>query len=872
MSGRFSAALCIMLAGASGMCARADNLAPNASFEEGVEVPKGWDRGRGGKWQMGGAHAGQRCVSLESSEPATAWESEKIPLEPGESYRLDGWLSCTEGTARLGFDLLDEAGRVLASAACPAVRPGPPWQLAAVEKDAPVQARLARIWFRGRGRARLDDVVLAPMVSNLLMNPGFDTDARGRVGFWREDEQAYMAGTRAGSHKGQADPERGGSALVIEAPEGWWAVSSLAYPLPLGRTAFRLSGWAKAEKGEARCLVVWLDDWKKTVRSDVVFTVAGNSAWAHFEGQELRRPPEATFVRVVAVAAGGTAWFDDFAFVASSPASNRIKTVRVHVNQVGYELALPKTLVVATNFFPMDSTQGRLDIVTATGASILSVPLWCSGRIHDGEPDDWGEYFWRADFSEVRHPGRYYARATFGEATGKSPAFLVGRSLLFKETAQICVDFFFHQRCGFAVPGWYAACHLDDARLPDGTHIDATGGWHSAGDYNKPVWEFGDGGAVYALAKAWGEHREYFSRFDRDGDGLPDAIDEARWGADFLTKIQKDTGALWPSVNQGPGRTWMKWAPPDKHTDNVIGTEDDPVIPEGEGNSPLAIGGWARLSQIMRERGIQNDYLSRAERLWNHATAQGAGVGSPLLVWSALEMHSVTSEEKYRAFARESVRRILDEQVQTGRLRGAFGSYGEYQAIALGLFAMAYPDDELVPRIRAALDMFRRFCETTADNPFGLSKQRVGEPEYFFEPTSTLGHNWELLARAWAATLIYRLNDDQRALRFALDQIDWVLGKNPYGLCMMEGKGTVNPPRYHHRYATIPGRERGAVPGAIPNGFVRSVYALDQPGFDMSREKIPSYRTSEPWLVHNVLYMLAISSLPEEDPTAPRKE
>ena len=865
MNSRAVAVLFVLIMVISPGFAAAANLIANASFEQGEREPEGWVQAPAGKWLEAGARTGRHCLGLKSEQSALAWTSETIPLEAGQSYRLDGWLRCSKGSARPGFDLLDEAGRVLASAAGPPVTPGHEWRFVAVEKDLPPRATAARVWLRGNGEARLDDVVLAPMISNLFMNPGFDPDAKGRVAFWVEEEQPLAEGTRAGSHKSQPDSERGGSVLLIDAPEGWWAVSSLAYTLPAGIRALQFSGWARVEKGQARILAVWLDDWKKPLRTDTIATITGESAWARYESAELEPPAGAASAKVTALVEKGKASFDDFVWSPAAPASRRSEIVRVHVNQVGYDLTGPKSLVVATNFFPSDSAQGRLDIVTASGASIVSVPLWCGGRIHDGKPDDWGGYFWRADFSGLSRAGTYRAIATFGKARGESPRFQIAPDLLFRETAQLGVDFFFVQRCGFAVPGWYAACHLDDARLPDGTHIDATGGWHSAGDYNKPVWEYGDGGGVYALVKAWQEHPDYFSAYDRNKDGLPDVIDEAKWGADFLPKIQKESGGLWASVNQGPGRTWMKWAPPDKHTDNIIGTEDDPVILEGNGNSPLAIGGWARLSQIMRERGIQNDYLSHAERLWNYMTAQGAGLGYSLLVWSALEMHSVTGQERYRQFARDSVEKMLAGQVEMGRLRGAFGAYGEYDAVAVGLFALAYPNDELVPRIKTALEKFRRFCETTDDNPFGLSKQHVGDPEYFFEPTSTLGHNWELLARAWAGSLTYRLNGDERALRFAVDQIDWVLGKNPYGLCMMEGKGTFNPPKYHHRYATIPGHERGAVPGAIPNGFVRTPYGLDQPGFDMSRDKIPSYRTSEPWLVHNVLHLLAISSLPERE-------
>ena len=71
---------------------------------------------------------------------------------------------------------------------------------------------------------------------------------------------------------------------------------------------------------------------------------------------------------------------------------------------------------------------------------------------------------------------------------------MIERGAILKQTAADAVDFFFVQRCGFDVPGWHKACHLDDAKLPDGTHLDVTGGWHSAGDYNKPMWQFGDSG------------------------------------------------------------------------------------------------------------------------------------------------------------------------------------------------------------------------------------------------------------------------------------------------------------------------------------------------------------------------------------------
>ncbi len=83
-------------------------------------------------------------------------------------------------------------------------------------------------------------------------------------------------------------------------------------------------------------------------------------------------------------------------------------------------------------------------------------------------------------------PGEFTIRAEVGDIKAESVPFEVRDDAIFASTADLCVDFFFVQRCGFAVPGWHAACHMDDAKLPDGSHRDLTGGWHSAGAICRP--------------------------------------------------------------------------------------------------------------------------------------------------------------------------------------------------------------------------------------------------------------------------------------------------------------------------------------------------------------------------------------------------
>ena len=831
----------------------------NGSFETGTSSPEGWQLHPGGSWVTDMAHGGAHSLRGDAKRQARIGESESVVVEPGADYRVDGWISCSSGVARLGVDFLDERDRVISHGSAPEVRAAAGWRYVALEANA-AKATRARVWFRVNGRAELDDVALVPAANSFMGNKGLEPDDRGRIGFWGEEkDDTLLPGRRAGEFRPDSDVKHGGKSSVRLSPSAdWFAFSSINYGLAPWTDRYEFSAWARCEgPATARILACWTDAQQKVVHVDAGDPIKGED-WRRIS-LSLTAPTNAASVRLVVAASGGRVWFDDGNLLRLRPRQWR---VRVFVNQVGYDENGPKSAVVASNLFPPERSELEFELLTPAGKKVRSQKVPCSGRIYGGAEDDWGWYFWRTDFSSWRAVGQFRARAQLEKVQGESVPFLIESGAVLKETAQSAVDFFFIQRCGFEVPGWHKVCHLDDAKLPDGQHIDAMGGWHSAGDYNKLMYEHGDGGVAFALLKALSAAPECFDRYDRNGDGLPDALDEALWGAQFVAKMQvPETGALRNHVSQGPGRQWSKWSAPEVHTDNVVGTADDPVIQEGEGNSPLVIGAWARLSALREKGGRTNNYLAAALRLWNHATNGGTNAGSPYLLLSALDLHAVTGDQAYLDYARRSVNALLAQQTTTGRLQGAFGNYGEGVAASLASFALAYKNDPLIPGIAQALNGYIAFCARQADNPFGLSQQTVGQATQFFP--SDLGHNFQILQRAWAAALAYRVTREPKALVFATDQMDWVLGKNPLDLCMFEGKGAFNPPRYHHRYNQIPGHERGAVPGTVPNGCVRDLGMADRPGFDLSRggNRSPSHRTSEPWLVHNLFYLLAASQL-----------
>ncbi len=816
---------------------------------------------------------------------------ESPAIGPATAYLLEGWIRPSNREARLEAELSFPGGRPGSSLTTPPVRAGGGWIYTAAETGhpAPLEPGSARVFLAG-GAVEAREVRIIPLSPRIVANGGFESplDGKGRVPLWSDEKDGSLfPGKREGGHGlDTSAPPEGKASLAVSPAGDWHAVRSVDYPVPLWSDRFEISVLARSSPGiRPRIIAAWSDDGAARVLRadpDSAPSPADSPEWRRVSTGPLEPPAGARLLRAVLAAekrsgegrAGAAAWFDDLRINTLPP---RARAAVVAVNQIGYDVRGPKSAVVMTNFFPAGTVGGDFEVVDAQGSSAVKIPLNCSGRVRGEKGADWGWYFWRADFSDLAAEGRYRARASVGGVEGVSPPFAVERDLLFRETAPPVVDFFFVQRCGFAVPGWHAACHLDDARLTDGAHADLAGGWHSAGDYNKITWEYGDSGAVYALARAAEAAPEFLARFDRDRDGVSDVLDEARWGAKYLSKLQTATGAFLKDVQQGPDRqSWMRWVPPEKQTDNVPGTPDDPVVLAGEGNAPLAAGGWARLSRLLGGHGLADDFAGRARRSWEWRRAGAPGRADPLLLLSTLELWRVTQDAAMRAFALESARQLLAGEAGKAaepsgeggpapppRLRGGYGDSGDIPAAALALFALEFPDEPFSGRIREALSAHLGRMAEEAAGPFGISRQRAGEEGWFFEPTSAYGQNFLFACRAWSALSIYRLLGDRRALAYAADHLDFILGKNPYGLCMFEGRGTFNPPRYHHRYDSIPGRERGAVPGAIPNGFVRDVGGHDRPGFDLSAggRSHPSYRTSEPWLVHDVFFLLAVTEL-----------
>lgn len=92
----------------------------------------------------------------------------------------------------------------------------------------------------------------------------------------------------------------------------------------------------------------------------------------------------------------------------------------------------------------------------------------------------WGT-FWRGDFSNFERFGAYQIETD----VQASVPFMIWENV-YDRLYLGYLRFLRAQRCGAESFGVHPACHCDDGRLDDtDSFIDATGGWHDAGDFRK---------------------------------------------------------------------------------------------------------------------------------------------------------------------------------------------------------------------------------------------------------------------------------------------------------------------------------------------------------------------------------------------------
>ncbi|HEX2474810.1 MAG TPA: glycoside hydrolase family 9 protein [Lacipirellulaceae bacterium] len=482
----------------------------------------------------------------------------------------------------------------------------------------------------------------------------------------------------------------------------------------------------------------------------------------------------------------------------------------IRVNQVGYRPGDVKIAIalgreqLAEMFELVDAATGKVAF-TAKARRLT---------------EKWGQFPHHAelDFSAFANEGQYKIRLDGAQ----SPAFRI-HSAAYAELPDQLLEFMRHQRCGYN-PWVGEVCHSFDGRaaygqLPDGSYVDARGGWHDAGDQLKYLITASNATAqmllTYQLGTQTADARgrpavQFNDRVNELGqprpNGIPDLLDEARWGLDWMLRLHPAPEQLYHQVADDRDHAGFR-LPHEETVDYGWGRGSYRVVygadgkPQGLREFKSKSDGVANLAgryaaamaiayQICKDdphlAGYALQLLQAGKEVYalgkaDEGVQQGNSYGAPYryeestwaddMEWGAAELFRATGDEHYLADAL----RYAELAATDGWMgREKIGHYQFYPFVNVGHFRLYdLVDDSLKQKLAGYYrEQIEHCVRLSKDNPY-----RIGVP--FIWCSNNL-----MVAMVTQCALYERMTGDSHYRAFTANHRDWLLGRNPWGFSM----------------------------------------------------------------------------------------
>ncbi|PYP76513.1 MAG: glycoside hydrolase [Gemmatimonadetes bacterium] len=568
-----------------------------------------------------------------------------------------------------------------------------------------------------------------------------------------------------------------------------------------------------------------------------------------------------------------------------APAPQGNSGVTIRVNQLGYRPDAPKRAVVCAleprliaSFRVVDE---RDRTVLGPSAADAAGPFGSCAATY------------RLDFSMLDRAGVY--RIVVAGAT--SPPVRIADDV-YRGAADSLLAYLREQRSGYN-PVFRDSVHqhsdgvLVDHPTRSGEFIPVSGGWADASDYL----QYGatTAHATTMLLLAYRDHPEAFAdRFQANGlpaaNGIPDVLDEARWGLEWLLKMYPEDDLL---LNQlGDDRDHTFWdLPVNDSADYGWGRGGRrPVYPctgkpqglfeyknrstglastAGKYAAAFALGAGVFQG---RDSVYARQLARRARAVYALGAAhpgvcQTAPARSPYFYeeddWAddmelgAAELYALTDEPTYFHAA---LRYAALEPVSPWMGQDTARHYQWYPWHNNGHYEIWRTGGDSARRVVA--EYYRRGLEAVtrrARNGF-----RIGIP--FIWCSNNL-----LASFATQAHFYRRMTGDSTYLEYETAALDWLFGSNPWGVSMVIGLGTTYPRTPH---SVVAQQLHLQLTGGLVDGPVyRSIfehlrgirlleadeYAPFNTGFIVYHDDVGDYSTNEPIMdgTANLAYVLA---------------
>lgn len=511
-------------------------------------------------------------------------------------------------------------------------------------------------------------------------------------------------------------------------------------------------------------------------------------------------------------------------------------------------------------------------------------------------------HYYTIDFSDFREKGTYYFELQNEDVL--SQTFQIDDYPRWQEDV---VSFIRTQRCGFN-PYTKEFCHQKDGLSffgirPDSTRIDATGGWHDAADQLKYLITGSNTTArllmTYQMSPD-GFIDEYNARGLVGINNLPDILDEAKWGLEWILKLHPNPNELYHQVADDRDHRGFK-LPHEENADYGWGVNSfRPVYfatgkPQGfskykseatgianlAGRSAATLAlGYEVFSTLKGYEVFAETCLRAAHELYNmgqqqEGYQQGNSFGAPYryeentwaddMEWAAAQLYKISKKQDLLLDARKYAKIIGNWSWME---RDTANHYEMYPFINMGHYALwqvgtVEDKQQMIEYYEHNLDKIQ---EKADKNPYGVG-------HLFIWCSNNLA-----AAVATQAMLYQEMTGSKKYNSLMLNHVNWLLGLNPWGSSMIteipENKDT--PVDVHMPFWKIYGKSikgslvDGPIWATIHNKMLASqltesdVYEHLQPQHIKYRDDWMDYSTNEPTLDGSAELLLILTYLNNE--------
>lgn len=559
-------------------------------------------------------------------------------------------------------------------------------------------------------------------------------------------------------------------------------------------------------------------------------------------------------------------------------------------NQIGYNINFPKRAMFRSKL-PL-AAETSFDIVNARTLE----PVY-SGKVEKSQQiKDWGGYWYSPlSFSDFNTPGFYKIRVSLNGTVCDSFDFEIGEQLLTRKLVPAITNFFEGQKANSK-----EELSGDEHVKLFGSNktVDLRGGWCDAsGDVSKyfshlAYTNFMNPQQTPMVDWSMIQAVESIPGILRDTKVKDSLTQEAFYGADYIMKSLSPEGYFYMTLF-----SYFKKDPGERRVVGLLAdskTTADYQCGFREGGG-MAVAALARISQWKeKSKYPPNQYLLAAEKAFGHLQKNSIRyiddhkeniLDDYTALMASTELWIATKKPAYQKEARMRAKKLEGRLSPEGFFWSDDGkSRPFWHAADAGLPLLAlirYLDAENENGLRSkALDVIKRSIDyqlkisNEVANPFQYPRQTFRlnnkiQSGFFIPHENESGWWWQgenARIGSIAAVLLKGgrlVYGEKNALgvradiaEYACGLLDWVLGSNPYQICMMYGYGNVNVPYMAAMYG------HGSGIGGISNGITGAKDRPNGSGIEFKYEDNGNeWRWSEQWIPHTAWFLQALTAL-----------